>query len=227
MKKKRFLPTRRKRALRWVIALCAVLLVNHLIGLYCVTLGQALRQVSARYGLSPMKIWTTLDMFQPQDEEQHCVLSYNDHYLMLSRVSLEARKGWTAEPMVLLPDAGSPVSIGENGYCKKVENGYLTVYLFFGSVHDPDVTEVKLAVRHASMTEDDAGVRMVDYPWQRTCVPSEDFQTVGGRRVFLAVLDPVYDPGGSTYPEYDVRFVRENGDEERIPIEEFPAGLDR
>lgn len=227
MKKNRSLPTRRKRAVKWGIALCAVLVVNYLIGLYCVTPGQALRQVSARYGLSPMKIWTTLDMSQAKDGEKHCILSYNDDYLVFSTAHFDVWKGWSAEPLVLVPDTGEPVSVGEIGYCKKIEQGYETVYLFFGGIHDPDVTAVEMAVRHASLTEDAEGLRLKPFPWQRTRISSGDLQTVGGRRVFLAVLDPVYDPGGSTYPESDIRFFRENGTEESVPEEHIATGLKR
>lgn len=232
MRGKRALSTRRRRALGWVILLCAVLLANHLCGLYCVTRGQALRQMSLRYGLSGMRIWTVVDLPEGLDAERaegaegEYLLSCNDDCLLLGTVRFDTWDGWTAEPLALQPDRGEPVTLGQAGFCRETETGYETVYLFFGRVNAPDAAAVELAVRHSSLGEDEQGVRWVDFPWQRTRISAGDFQTVDGHRQFVAVLDPVYDPGGSTYETYDLRLLREDGSEEDIPPE-FAGGFQR
>ncbi len=221
MRGKRALSTRRRRALGWMILLCAVLLVNHFLGLYCVTPGHALRQMSAQYGLSATEIWTTVNLPGVLDDageaDENYILSWNDSCLLFSAVRFDPRRGWTAEPVALRQDRGEPVTLGQAGFCREIETGYETVYLFFGRVNDPDVAAVELAVRHSSLGEDEQGVRWEDFPWQRTRISSGDFQSVDGRRLFLAVLDPVYDPGGSMLETYDFRFVREDGSAEDIP----------
>lgn len=222
MRGKRSLSTRRRRALGWMILLFAVLLANHFLGLYCVTRGHALRQMSVRYGLPDMKIWTMVDLSGVLDEEQakgNYMLSYGDSCLLLSVVRFDLRKGWTVEPVVLQPDRSEPVTLGQAGFCKEIETGYETVYLFFGRVNDPDVAAVELAVRHSSLGWGNQGGCWEDFPWQRARIPAGDFQRVDGRRLFLAVLDPVYDPGGSTYETYVFRFIREDGSAEDIPPE--------
>lgn len=219
---KRALPTRRRRALGWIILLCAVLLANHLCGLYCVTPEHALRQMSARYGLSATKIWTTVDLpgvLDAEEAEGNYILSYNGSCLLLSTVRFDPWSGWTAEPVALRQDRGEPVTLGQAGFCRETETGYETVYLFFGRVNDSNVAAVEVAARHSSLGEDEQGVRWVDFPWQRTRIPAGDFQTVDGYRLFAAVLDPVYDPGGSTYETYDLRLFREDGSAEDIPPE--------
>lgn len=222
MRGRRALSTRRRRALGWVILLCAVLLANYFWGLYCVTPGHALRQMSLRYGLSGMRIWTVVDLPEGLDEERaegEYLLSCNDDCLLLSAVRFDPWSGWTAEPAALRQEHGEPVTLGQASFCREIETGYETVYLFFGRVNDPDVAAVELAVRHNSLGEDERGVRWEESPWQRARVPAGDFQTVGGYRQFMAVLDPVYDPGGSTYETYDLRLVREDGSAEDIPPE--------
>lgn len=224
MKQKKSLSTRRKRALRWVIALCLVVLANHFLGLYCITPGHALRQVERRYGLGTMEIWTTAETPLAEDAElRRWMLSCNDDSLLLSTFRFDARKGWTCQPVTLLRDSDESISVGQGGYCNETESGYETVYLFFGSVRDPDIKEVDIAARHSSLTETDNGPELVDFSWQRARVMATDFVTAGGRRVFLAVLDPVEDPGGSTYPEYQVQGVRTDGTV--IPVEEVFSGL--
>ena len=226
MKQKKSLPTRRKRALRWIAALCLVVLANHFLGLYCFTPGQALRQVERRYGLDAMEIWTTVNTPHAEDVEmRRWILSCNDDSLLLSTFWFDARKGWTCQPMTLLWDYGESISVGQSGYCNETENGYETVYLFFGSVRDHNIKEVDIAARHSSLTETASGTELVAFPWQRIRVTASDFATVAGRRVFLAVLDSVEDPGGSTYPEYQAQGVRANGT--MILVEEISSGLQR
>lgn len=226
MKKKRSLPTRRRRALGWLTALCLVILGNHILGLYRVTPGQALRQMERQYGLASMKIWTTVETPQAETAElRNWILSCSDSYLMLGSLRFDIRQGWTCQPVTLLRDTDVPVSAGLGGYCNEVERGYESGYLFFGSVRDPDIAEVEIAARHSSLTETKMGVEMVDFPWQRARVSAGDMETEAGRRVFLAVLDRVYDPGGSMYPEYMVQGVRTDGTV--VPVEEISTGLQR
>ena len=45
MKKRKQLPTRRRRALRWIAALALLVLGCHLLGAYCLTPGRALRKL--------------------------------------------------------------------------------------------------------------------------------------------------------------------------------------
>lgn len=223
MRGKRALSTRRRRALGWGILLCAVLLVNYFWGLYCVTPGHALRQMAARYGLPATEVWTAVNLPGVLDDageaDEHYTLSYNDSCLLLSAVRFDLRKGWTAEPAALRQEHGEPVTLGQVSFCREIETGYETVYLFFGRVNAPDAAAVELAVRHSSLGEDEQGARWEEFPWQRARIPAGDFQTVGGYRQFVAVLDPVYDPGGSTYETYDLRLVREDGSAENIPPE--------
>lgn len=219
MRGKRALSTRRGRALGWMTLLFTVLLANHFLGLYCVTRGHALRHISARYGLPDMKIWTMVDLPGVLDEEQaegDYMLSCGGSCLLLSTIRFDPWSGWTAKPVALREDRGEPVALGKVGFCKETETGYETVYLFFGQVNDPDAAEIELAVRHSSLVEDEQGVRWVEFPWQRTRIPAGDFQKVDGYRLFVAVLDPVYDPGGSTSDTYDLRLVREDGSAEDI-----------
>lgn len=211
--------------MRWGGALCLVVLVNHFLGLYCVTPLRALRQAERQYGLDAMVIWTTVDTPQAEDaERQRWMLSCNDDSLLLSTFRFDVRKGWSCQPMTLLRDSGESISVGQGGYCNERENGwYETVYLFFGSVRDTDIKEVDIAAWHSSLTETDNGLELAAFPKQQIQITDADFVTVGGRRVFLAALDPVEDPGGSTYSECQAQGVRMDGTVVRV--DEISNGL--
>lgn len=216
MRKK--LPARRVRALRWTAALCLLVLGNYALGLYCVTPDQALRQAERRYGVAPTEICIRVDTPQADGERlRHWLLSCNGGDLLLSTVSFDLGRGWVSRPVTLLRDTASPISVGLGAYCNETEGGYETTYLFFGSVRDGGITGVEAAARHSSMGEVDGQYGLEAFPEERVWVPSSAFVTAGGRQVFLAVLDPVFDPGGSTYPEYAARGVRANGSTVEVP----------
>ena len=209
--------TRRQRALAWLLAVVLLLLANQWLGLYCLTPGQALRQTERTYGIDSTEVWTRVETPQAEDETlRHWMLSYNQKSVLLSTLTFAPRTGWNCQAVTLVTEQEEPVSAGYGDYCNETEAGYETGYLFFGIIRDPGITEVEISACHASLGETETGYDLVPYLEERVRLTSSDFTTVDGRRLFLAVLPLVTDPGGSTYPSYSVTGYRADGTQAQV-----------
>ena len=209
MKKKR-LPSRRRRALHWMAALGLLLAGNCLLGLYCITPQQALRQTERRYGVVPAELLKTMETPLAEDPGlRRWQLSANDGELLLSSCRFEPLRGWTCQIETLLRDADTPLSAGIGSYCNETGHGYETGYVFFGVVRDPEIAAVEVSASHSSLGEVDGQYQLSPDPEERAEVSA--FITMGDHRVFMTELPLVYDPGGSTYPNWEVRGLFADG----------------
>ena len=103
MARKAKTPSRKRRGLKWLAVLAAILLVNTALNLYCFFPGQALSEEESRYGL-----WDAETVGGIWDGGQRLYLRRSDAYFSLSAVAFHPLMGWSSwmSPLVVpLDDA--------------------------------------------------------------------------------------------------------------------------
>lgn len=184
MRKKKML-SRKRAALRWLAALCLLLAACHLLELYCLTPGRALRRVerSLLTGRTSF-LASTEDPISRNDLR----LSGGPETVILSGYGFSWREGWYTEYSTVVERMHDfPFSVGfyQRLLYREDQQTYTrTDYSYiFGCLEDPAVTELEI-VFSAVRGGHDQTVRLTSGDW----IAGEN-----GDRFFLCALEPQVD----------------------------------
>lgn len=183
MKKRKQLPTRRRRALRWLAALVVLVLGCHLLGTYCLTPERVLRKLEQRRHTGETEFLWRDDA--PMGMEKGSLrLSGSDHAVILCLYRFYWNGGWRAGSTDYAERrADQPFSAAHYqgwGKVDRIPANDIDYHYVFGAVEDPAITELIIEF-DAIEGGHDQTARLTAADW----ILNED-----GDRFFLCALEP-------------------------------------
>lgn len=183
MKKRKQLPTRRRRALRWLAALVVLVLGCHLLGTYCLTPERVLRKLEQRRHTGETEFLWRDDA--PMGMEKGSLrLSGSDHAAILCLYRFYWNGGWRAGSTDYAERrADQPFSAAHYqgwGKVDRIPANDIDYHYVFGAVEDPAITELIIEF-DAIEGGHDQTARLTAADW----ILNED-----GDRFFLCALEP-------------------------------------
>lgn len=181
-RRKKNLPTRRRRALRWITALVLVVMVGHLTGVYCLTPERALRKAEQEHFCGRTEWLCRLPEIPEASRERDLRLSGGEHALVLGEYVFTWSRGWrTLGSLVLEREIERPFSANLYDGLIAVGTGNYTRYFYvYGALESPDTAQLEI-VLDAREGGYDQTVRLTEADY----ITTED-----GERFFLCALEP-------------------------------------
>ena len=183
MKRRKQLPTRRRRALRWMAALAVLVLSCHLLGAYCLTPERVLRKLEqSRHTGATEFLWRE---DAPEGMEKGSLrLAGGDHAAILCLYRFYWSGGWRSGATDYAErQADQPFSAAHYqgwGKVDRIPANDIDYHYVFGAVEDPGITELIIEF-DAIEGGHDQTARLTAADW----ILNED-----GDRFFLCALEP-------------------------------------
>ena len=180
MRRKRAMPSRRRRALRWAAALCLLVAVCHFTDIYVLTLGRTLERQDRYWLTGPTELDEVVrDPYCRESGVGVVTVSWNDRVVSLGLSRWTPLRGWLPGLSWPVERTGGAVDGAVAYYSWDTENVESFPYVMYGIVNDPSVTEVRLTCR----------VMSFDAVFQENIeLPVEIRQGGDGHRYFLETL---------------------------------------
>ena len=187
-RRKKPLPTRRRRALRWMAALALVVIMGHLTGAYCLTPGRALRKVEQESNCGRTE-WIYEDADPAGLDRGTLRLSGGDHAAVLGVYRFSWQKGWESRMVEVLerePERPFTARLFSGWSSTEDTESYVkfTRYFYiFGALEFPETAELEITF-DAGEGGHDQTVRLTGADW---------ITNQAGDRFFLCALEPEED----------------------------------
>ena len=176
MRCRRSIPTRRRRALRWLAVLGVLLAVSHLLGVYCLTPGRVLRRAEQEQFCGRTEWLCTLTDL-PGREHESLRLSGGERAVTLGLYNFFWRRGWYASTIAVLerePERPFAAYLYSGWSSTDPETRVMTKYFYlFGALESPEVSRLEIVFdagegghdQTAVLTAAETGSSSV--PWSR------------------------------------------------------------
>ena len=186
MRRRKSIPTRRRRALRWLAVLGVLLAASHLLGVYCLTPGRVLRRAEQEHFCGRTEWLRTLTDL-PGREEGSLRLSGGKRAVTLGLYDFSWQRGWYASTIAVLErEQERPFAayLYSGWSSTDPETRVMSKYFYlFGALESPVVARLEIAF--------DAGEGGHD---QTAVLTGTDWITdETGDRFFLCPLEPEVD----------------------------------
>ena len=181
-RRKKNLPTRRRRALRWIAALVLMAVVGHLTGVYCLTPERALRKAEQEHFCGRTEWLCRLPEIPDASRERDLRLSGGEHALVLGEYAFTWSRGWQSHfSLVLEREIERPFSADIYDQALSVGTEDYTRYFYiYGALESPDTAQLEI-VFDAQEGGYDQIVRLTE---------ADYITTADGERFFLCALEP-------------------------------------
>jgi len=187
MKRKKKLPTRRKRALRWSAALALLFVLNQTLYICCLTPRQAMRRYEQEY------LWPEGEILLELEQGERASTYFVEHgnFLCVGRcifVWQWQQRGWQYDPTnrTMRENEEAPIwgqrhTVRSNEFTAE---GGRNQHIYFGYVRDPDIVKVEALLRDTETKQE----------WTVQVSAEEFIETERGHTVFLLEMEtaPVY-----------------------------------
>ena len=150
MRRKRAMPSRRHRALRWAAVLCLLVAACHFTDIYVLTLGRTLERQDRYWLTGPTELDEVVrDPYCREGGGGVVTASWNDRVVSLGLSRWTPLRGWLPGLSWPVERTGGAVD-GATAYYSWTggsEEPERFPYVVYGVVNDPSVTEVRLTCR--------------------------------------------------------------------------------
>ena len=179
MKGKKRVVSRKRQALRWVVALVLLVWLSHTTGAYCLTPTRVLRSLEREELTGETEFLAEIDA--PEGRKGTMRLAGGDYAVILAAYHWHWRYGWSANfPHHIERQSEWPFNA--MCYYAPYDANAGRVYYIFGSVEDPKVTKLEVYF--------DANDDTLD---QTVCLTEADWiKNDRGDRFFLCEINPGY-----------------------------------
>lgn len=181
-RRKKNLPTRRRRALRWIAALVLMAAVGHLTGVYCLTPERALRKAEQEHFCGRTEWLCRLPEIPDASQERDLRLSAGEHALILGEYAFTWSRGWQSYfYQVLEREIERPFSADlYDRFCFDDTGNYTRYFYIYGALESPNTAQLEI-VFDAQEGGRDQTVRLTE---------ADYITTADGERFFLCALEP-------------------------------------
>lgn len=156
MRRKRAMPSRRRRALRWVAVLCLLVAVCHFTDIYVLTLGRTLERQDRYWLTGPTELDEVVRDPYCREGVGVVTASWNDRVVSLGLSSWMPLRGWLPGFSWPVERTGGAVDAVAVYYSWDADSSRYP-YVVYGVVNDPSVTEVRLTYRERPRLTDNWG----------------------------------------------------------------------
>lgn len=160
MRRKRAIRSRKSRALRWLAALCLLVMACHFTDIYVLTLGRTLERQDRYWLTGPTELDEVVrDPYCRESGVGVVTASWNDRVVSLGLSRWTPLRGWLpgfSWPVERTGGAVDAVAVYYS-WTSGPEEPEQFPYVVYGVVNDPSVTEVRLTYRERPRLTDNWG----------------------------------------------------------------------